>query len=208
MPAGREGNRYAVRLDRRSFGIERWDRRRRNDQAVTRLVTSARRPAVRIDEFEVLPRVLRGMGEVSFRYAVERGHLVWILVEGEPPRLLGGHPADGLLTGQGRLRVRESGPVTLVARDSAGRFVYRTIPVTNTFRPHRAWAPDAGDDTGAIVAVRVVGPDDAEAPVDPVVLGVLERRIASIGWAPEGSPDPFAPHRPRRGENVLNPAAR
>ncbi|GAB4375743.1 MAG: hypothetical protein Kow0062_15160 [Acidobacteriota bacterium] len=208
VPLTKVGDRFAARLDRRAFRLDRWDRRRRNDQRIAAAPDPGRAGAVRIAEFEVLPRVLRGMGEVTFRYTVEHGHLVWILAEGEPARLLGGHPADGLLAGQGRLKIRDSGPVTLVARDRDGRFVYRTVPVTNTYRPHRAWAPESGDDRGAIIAARPLEAGAGEAPVDPVVLEVLERRIAALGWAPEGSPDPFAPRKPARKENVLNPAGR
>jgi len=183
-----EGEEIAARLDRSLPGYAAWDGDPSNDQLVTTLKTSTPgRSTLRIAKWDVRPRILHGMGEVQFRFTVEGAHLAWLLSENEEePRLVAGHPADGLLSGKGTIKIRESGPLTLVARNSLGAFVYETIPVLNSYEPPKnAWhqAPAAGVDAEA--TARILDPGVYDEDDNRIILDNLAAYLAAKDWAVE-----------------------
>ncbi|MDQ7006322.1 MAG: hypothetical protein Q9Q40_03750 [Acidobacteriota bacterium] len=207
-----EGEEIAARLDRSLPGYAAWDGDPSNDQLVTRLrTTTPGRSTLRIAKWDVRPRILHGMGEVQFRFTVEGAHLAWLLSENEKePRLVAGHPADGLLSGNGTIKIRESGPLTLVARNSLGAFVYETIPVLNSYEPpQNAWhqAPAAAVDAEA--TARILDPGVYDEDDNRIILDNLASYLAAKDWAVElerlrrlGEEDKPLP------ASVLNPKAR
>ncbi|RMG44120.1 MAG: hypothetical protein D6718_10685 [Acidobacteria bacterium] len=180
-----EGDRIEARLDRQWEDLAEWDGDPSNDRAETEYRTFPPGGApLRIASWNVRPRILHGMGEVQFDFTVEGAHLVWLLVEGKPPRLLAGHPADGLVSGRGTERITSSGPVTLVARNSLGAFVYEAIPVLNSYRPRRPRWDDAGAAPSSdVVLAKVLEAGVYEIPADEIVLGRLSSYLAARDWA-------------------------
>lgn len=125
-----EGAILEAELARNVPGFAGWDKVVADDrrEVVLRTLTEET-GTLRITEWSLQPVMLPRGGEVVFRFAVEGAHLVWLLTEEKDPRLLAGNPADGLLEGRGRVNVLATGPVTLIARNSLGVYVYRAAPV-------------------------------------------------------------------------------
>ncbi len=218
LPGGalKEGDVLRARLDREFEPYDEWDGEPTNDERTVRVRTiPASGQVLRVATFDVQPRILHGLGDAQFRFTVEGGHLAWLLIEGEEPRLLAGHPADGIVSGSSTVRIRKSGPVTLVARNSLGAFVYVTIPVLNTFdRPATSWGtePSPAGDTeprpgqAAILPVGVYDVDENLA-----VLSNLSAHLASRDWASSLEELRRADERRReqpKPANALNPARR
>ncbi len=209
--AVKEGETLEAALDREVPEFARWDSDPSDD---TRTVTVRTVPEdgtmLRIARFEVSPRILQGMGEVRVRFSVEGAHLVWLIGAGKTPRLLGGHPADGLLEGKTTVRVRRSGPLTLVARNSLGAFVYQTVPVLNTYSPPRkpGWVKKSAQELDGTARARILDAGVYDVDSDHVILENLREYLAAKDWAREyemlrrqhdrGRPVPAS---------VLNPAA-
>jgi hypothetical protein len=125
-----EGAILEAELARGVPGFAAWDKVAADDrrEVVLRTLTEET-GTLRITEWSLQPVMLPRGGEVTFRFAVEGAHLVWLMSEEKTPRLLAGNPADGLLEGRGRVNVMVTGPVTLIARNSLGVYVYRAAPV-------------------------------------------------------------------------------
>jgi len=207
-----EGQTVTAWLDRRWEGLGDWDADPDDDRAETeaRSFPPGGEP-LRIVRWEVRPRILHGMGEVQFRFTVEGAHLVWLLAEGHEPRLLAGHPADGLVSGNGTERITTSGPVTLVARNSIGAFVYQTIPVLNSYRPRRPhWSKRDGAIAHDVVVARLLEPGVVEVSEDELVLGRLSEYLSARDWA--SALDQLRRLDERRAKpqpaSVLNPESR
>lgn len=208
---------FVAQLDREFHAMNAFDGNREDDEARTPLDQIAGAP--RIERFDVLPRVLQGMGEVRYHYSIERGHLVWLVGENGEPRLIAGHPSNGLLSGDGRLRVRTTGPITIVARDVEGAFVYATIPVTNLHSEKtNAWAhepPPPSEEESAVAEPRDTSLERVDARPwtedssagDLVVLESLVEYLETRSWAWASPPlRPELIHRARpKPANALNP---
>ena len=136
-----EGAILEVELARNVPGFADWDKVPADDrrEVVLRTLTEET-GTLRITEWSLQPVMLPRGGEVSFRFAVEGAHLVWLMSEEKTPRLLAGNPADGLLEGGGRVNVLSTGPVTLIARNSLGVYVYRAAPVFVSGTAGELWA--------------------------------------------------------------------
>jgi hypothetical protein len=195
----------------RDDALDEWDVDETNDRVelpASALSLSGDVP-LRVASFEVRPHVLQGMGEVRYSFTVEKGHLAWLLVQDEDPMLVGGHPDDGLLTGSGKVRIRESGPVTIVARDTTGEFVYRTVMVTNVYEPARKrW--DAGEPGGdgvmTWVSASVLDSDEAPASVEEVMMAHLRSLLSRQPQEPARTrPLDLGPRVVERPTNVANP---
>ena len=207
-----EGEVVTAALDRGLPGFDGWDGDPSNDRMTSSLRTVAGgHNVLRISKWDVRPRILHGMGEVQFGFTVEGAHLAWLLSNSEEqPRLVAGHPADGLLSGKGSIKIRESGPLTLVARNSLGAFVYETIPVLNSYEPprpswHRASAANVYDEATA----RILDPGVYDEDDNKIILENLASYLAAKDWAVEleqlrrlGEQDRPIP------ASVLNPKAR
>ncbi len=207
-----EGEEIRAVLDRSIESFDIWDGDPGNDEraAALRTIPVGDDP-LRIATWDVQPRILHGMGEIQFRFTVEGAHLVWLLSDAEEePRLVAGHPADGLLPGQGTVRIRNSGPLTLVARNTLGAFVYQTIPVLNSYQPPQpSWVDKAVSGPGSEAVARILAPGVYEEDDNVVILANLESYLKSKDWVVElerlrrlGEDD-----RPRPA-SVLNPKAR
>ena len=207
-----EGESIIAVLDRSIESFDIWDGEAGNDRRSAALRTMPGGGHVlRVASWEVRPRILHGMGEVQFRFTVEGAHLVWLLSQEEDePRLIAGHPADGLLTGKGLVRVRSSGPLTLVARNSLGAFVYETIPVLNSYQqPKPSWVQSPVDSIDDAAVARVLDPGVYEEDDNEIILKNLRLYLGTKNWAVElerlrrlGESDRPMP------ANVLNPKAR
>lgn len=199
---------------RRSGALGAWDNDPSDDvRSIALRTTPERGNLLRIAQWRLFPTILSGAGDVQFEFTVEGAHLVWVLTpELTNPRLLAGHPADGVLTGKGRERIRISGPVTLVARNSLGAFVYHTVPVVHPYAPvKKTWTettPGDAPQAGAIAQVLDAGVYDV--PEDQVVLNYLTAYLAAKDWGAEisrlrqqaeGEPDPLP-------ASALNPKAK
>ncbi|GEM_PF-4478810 len=208
-----EGDTLTVTLARDFAGFAGWDNDPSDDRRSAELKTIPDGGAVlRIAKWDVRPRVMAGMGEAQFQFTVEGAHLVWLLPSGPDakPRLLAGHPADGILTGKGRIRIRQSGPVTLVSRNSLGAFVYETIPVQNTYsRPEaHQWLRAPSQEVDGVATAVIFEPGVYEDDADEAVLQALNTYLASKDWAAEiqRMQRPGEEERPRPA-SVLNPEA-
>lgn len=204
-------SRITAKIDRAAEGLDTWDADVANDRVEEAIVAGdkAKQP-VRIAIYDVQPHVIQGAGEVRFEFTVEAAHLVWLIVQNEEPRLVAGHPEDGVLTGQGRLTIRDSGPITLVARDLGGSYVYRTVPITNAYRTAQPdWSqPQAGKDAG-LGTLSAFAESNSEAEADPVVLAGLKNYIAGKRWNDRGlAPLDLSGERKRDPGTAINPAAR
>lgn len=210
-----QGESLLAVLDRSQEAFDEWDGDASDDSraAIMRTRTGTR-GSLRIASWDVRPRILHGMGEVQFSFTVEGGHLVWVMSQqDEEPRLVGGHPADGLLSGKGTLRIRESGPVTLVARNSLGGFVYAAIPVLNSYEaPKPFWGSEVeASEVDGYVTPRILDPGVYEDDDDQVILKSIRSYLADKSWKAaleelrrqdrEGGNEP-------RPASVLNPRAR
>lgn len=139
-----EGAILEAELARSVPGFAAWDKVPADDrrEVVLRTLTEET-GTLRITDWSLRPVMLPRGGEVSFRFAVEGAHLVWLMFEDRPPRLLAGNPADGLLEGGGRVNVTATGPVTLIARNSLGVYVFRAAPVFVSGTAGELWAAAA-----------------------------------------------------------------
>lgn len=212
-----EGDLVEAKFDRRGLKeFAKWDGDQSNDvaTAVVETIVPGESP-LRIAEWSVRPRVLHGKGEVQFRFSVEGAHLAWLLVEGEEPRLLAGHPADGLISGASTAHVKQSGPVTIVARNSLGAFVYAAIPVLNTYDPPKpVWIEMTGqgaDEPDELV--EVLEPGVYEVDDNNRVLKILGADLSRRDWTRALSDldlvgDDLDHRPPPIPANVLNPKAR
>ena len=181
-----QGDSLLAALDRSQETFDEWDGDRSDDtRAAIMRTRTGTRGSLRIASWDVRPRILHGMGEVQFSFTVESGHLVWVMsAEDDEPRLVGGHPADGLLSGQGTLRIRESGPITIVARNSLGGYVYAAIPVLNSYESVK---PFWGSETSAAevdgyVTPRILDPGVYEDDDDQVILKNIRTYLAGKNW--------------------------
>ncbi|MBP7147762.1 MAG: hypothetical protein KBD01_09470 [Acidobacteria bacterium] len=206
-----EGEALEAALDRSVPGFAKWDKNQADDVRGTNVRSVPEEgQLLRVAQWELRPMVLQGTGEVNFRFTVEGAHLVWLLSGDKPPRLLAGHPADGVLTGQGRLQVRESGPVTIVARNSLGAFVYQAVPILNTYQPGKVeWLAGEAQQVDGEATARILdaGVYDVEEE-DGIVLSNIQSYLAAKEWAAflkkrsgEDRPDPVP-------AGVLNPKAK
>jgi len=162
-----EGAVLVASLARSVPGFAEWDKVPLDDtrHVVLRTLTDET-GTLRIRDWVLDPVMVSPGGEVGFRFAVDGAHLVWVMTDEKSPRLLAGHPADGLLEGAGRIPASRSGPVTLIARNSLGIYVYRAAPVLVTGSGGSGW-----------VATQVPVPtgEAAARPLDPGVYDVHEQ---------------------------------
>jgi len=210
--AVKEGETLEATLDREVPDFAAWDTDPSDDTRTVQLRTVPENGTVlRIARFEVSPRILQGMGEVRVRFSVEGAHLVWLLGAGKEPRLLGGHPADGLLEGRTTVRVRRSGPLTLVARNSLGAFVYQTVPVLNTYSPPKkpSWVKKTAQELDGKARAKILDAGVYDVDADRVILDNLRDYLAAKDWAKEYE---MLRRRQDQGKpvpaSVLNPEAR
>ena len=206
------GDVFEALLDRTAGDFGTWDGDPGDDgrRYSVRTITEGGQ-VLRLAQFDVAPQLFQGATEVQFRFQVEGGHLVWLLAEDRPPRLLAGHPADGLLVGKGRERIISSSPLTLVARDSFGSFVYQTIPVFNTYeQPSVEEARLPEERSESKVAMKVLEPGIYDVDEDQVILEKLRVHLAAKDWAQALQQLRDAPHqRPApRPASALNPKTR
>jgi hypothetical protein len=178
----------------RSGSLGTWDRDAKDDtrQVVLR-TTPERGNILRIAEWKLFPTILSGPTDVQFSFTVEGAHLVWVMTPDSTPRLLAGHPADGVLVGKGKERVKQTGPVTVIARNSLGAFVYQTIPVVNPYTevkpkwteapPQNANGTQPANAGAALAQVLDAGVYDVDE--DTVVLDYLARYLQAKDWAAE-----------------------
>ena len=183
-----EGEPITVRLDRSEQPYDAWDGDSANDErsAVVNTIPASGQ-LLRIARWDVQPRIVHGMSDAQFRFSVEGAHLAWLLVSGEEPKLLAGHPADGLISGNSKFRVTRSGPVTLVARNSLGAFVYETIPVLNTYdRAGPDWKLDdeeGAHEQSAETPAAVLPPGVYDVDENHSILADITAHLAESDWA-------------------------
>ncbi len=183
-----EGESVLAALDRSIESFDAWDGDASNDKRAAMLRTlPGGRNVLRIAGWDIRPRILHGMGEVQFSFTVEGAHLVWLLSQEEKePRLVAGHPADGLLAGKGLVKVRSSGPLTLVARNSLGAFVYETIPVLNSYQaPRPSWIESPALTPDGAAVARVLDPGVYDEDDNQVILQNLLLYLETKDWAVE-----------------------
>ncbi len=182
-----EGESVTARLDRSDSSFHEWDGEAANDERTSVVNTiPAGGQVLRIARWDVQPRIVHGRADAQFRFSIEGAHLAWLLVQGEDPKLLAGHPSDGLISGRSKVRVTRSGPVTLVARNSLGAFVYETIPVLNTYDDARPdWSEGAEtiqeDDGGTMAAVLPLGVYDVDE--NESILEDITAHLSQSDWA-------------------------
>lgn len=199
---------------RRTGTLASWDRDSSDDmRSVVLRTTPERGNVLRIADWKLFPTILTGANEVQFEFTVEGSHLVWVLTPDAPgPRLLAGHPADGVLTGKGKERVKTSGPVTLVARNSLGAYVYQAVPVVHPYAAVKKTWQEAPKSDSAVVAAKaeILDAGVYDVPEDQVVLDEINAYLSAKDWAAEikrmrlqvdGEPDPLP-------AGVLNPKAK
>ncbi|UCF67557.1 MAG: hypothetical protein JSV80_17630 [Acidobacteriota bacterium] len=179
-----EGAPLRAEIDPEHAGFAEWDGDPGNDvRSVDVRTFPADGSPVRVAEWDVQPRIVHGTGEVQFRFTVEDGHLVWLLVEDQAPRLLAGHPADGIVSGRGSVRIKKSGPVTVIARNSLGAFVYEAIPVLNSYqRATPRWVRLAAESVDDVAKARILEPGVYEIDDDGSVLEHLSQHLAGKDW--------------------------
>lgn len=182
-----QGQTVIAALDRDVESFDQWDGDPTDDArgAIMRTRSGAR-DALRIASWNVRPRILHGMGEIQFDFTVEGGHLVWVSSgESDQPRLVAGHPADGLLSGKGTLRIRESGPITIIARNSLGGFVYAAIPVLNSYEePTPHWGTQAAvANVDGYVTPRILEPGVYEDDDNDIVLQSIRNYLEDKDWS-------------------------
>lgn len=165
--AALEGAVLEATLARDLSGFAEWDKVPVDDarQVVLRTLTDET-GTLRIREWVLDPVMLSAAGEVNFRFAVDGAHLVWVMTDERDPRLLAGHPADGTLEGRGRITASRSGPITLIARNSLGVYVYRAAPVL---------VSDSRDGGWIAAQVPVPAGQAAARMLDPGVYDVYEQ---------------------------------
>jgi hypothetical protein len=210
-----EGEVIAARLDRSLDDYDDWDGDPTDDARSTRIRTILPGGHVlRIASWDVQPRILHGRSQAQFNFTVEGGHLAWLLVAGEAPKLLAGHPADGLMTGRSSVLIERSGPVTLVARNSLGAFVYETIPVLNTYEEAAIdWGDEPADDgvVSGAPRVSVLAEGVYEVDENEVILDHLGEYLSRRDWTRALGELRQAAGRARiqpEPANALNPARR
>jgi hypothetical protein len=208
-----QGEVFEAVLNRGVADFDRWDTDPSNDTTTTEVRTIAEGGQVlRLVSFDLVPQTIQGASDVQFRFQVEGAHLVWLLAEDRPPRLLAGHPSDGLLQGKGRERLTASGPVVLVARNSFGSFVYLTIPVVNAYQevaPEWTRVPPQLIDGAA--TMKVLDPGVYDVDEDAAILQGLRAYLSSKDWL--AAVDRIREEQRRSGgtvtpASVLNPKAR
>lgn len=204
----KQGDVFEAVLNRSIGNFAKWDTDPSDDRRTYEIRTIAERgQALRLVRFDLDPLTIQGSSEVQFRFQVEGAHLVWLLAGDEPPRLLAGHPADGLLQGKGKQRLSKSGPVTLVARNSFGSYIYQTVPVRNVYdQDTTLWSKVTPQQADDVPVMKVLDPGVYDVDEDVVILENLRQYLASKDWAlAVRERDERA--RPRE-TNVLNPKAR
>ena len=184
-----EGAVLEAELARSVPGFAAWDKVAADDrrEVVLRTLTEET-GTLRITEWMLEPVMLPRGGEVNFRFAVEGAHLVWLMSQDKTPRLLAGNPADGLLEGRGRVNVMATGPVTLVARNSLGVYVYRAAPVFVS--------GTAGGELWAAAQVPTVSGQAAARTLEPGIYDIYEQDqllLESIRAFQRGLPPPETP---------------
>ncbi len=184
-----EGAILEAELARGVPGFAAWDKVAADDrrEVVLRTLTDET-GTLRITEWDLQPVMLPRGGEVAFRFAVEGAHLVWLMTQERNPRLLAGNPADGKLEGRGRVNVLATGPVTLIARNSLGVYVYRAAPVFVS--------GTAGGELWAAAQVPTAAGQAAARTLEPGVYDIYEQDqllLESIRAFQRGLPPPEAP---------------
>lgn len=209
----RQGQVFEATLDRSTADFGTWDADPNDDRRAHEVRTIAEgNQVLRLVSFELVPNTIQGSSPVNFRFQVEGAHLVWLLAEDKPPRLLAGHPSDGLLNGKGKENLSTSGPVTLVARNSFGAFVYQTIPVVNTYEPTMpAWARVPAEQVDGYQTMKVLDPGVYDVDEDLVILDRLRAYLGSKDWA--AAVEQMRAAKERENEkpapaSVLNPRTR
>ncbi len=209
----RQGDVVEAVLNRGVADFDRWDTDPSNDTRTSEVRTIAEGGQVlRLVTFDLVPQTIQGTSDVQFRFQVEGGHLVWLLAEDRPPRLLAGHPSDGLLQGKGRERLTTSGPVVLVARNSFGSFVYQTIPVVNAYQEVApAWTRVPPQEVDGAATMKVLDPGVYDVDEDAAILAGLRAYLSSKDWL--AAVDRIREQQRRGGgkpqpASVLNPKAR
>ncbi len=210
--AVRQGEVYEASLNRSVGDFAAWDSDPSDDRRTyeVRTVTEGGQ-VLRLAGFDVMPQTIQGVAEVQFRFQVEGAHLVWLLAEDRPPRLLGGHPSDGLLQGKGKERISTSGPLTLVARNSYGSYVYQTIPIINSYQQVAPdWLRVPPQEVDGSATMKVLDPGVYDIDEDQVILDHLKEYLAAKDWQiaiqhlRTVTPDNDRP----QPASVLNPKAR
>lgn len=208
----KQGDTFEAMLNRGVADFGSWDQDESNDRRTAEIRTiSEGGEMLRLVSFEIVPTTIRGTSDVQFRFQIEGAHLVWLLAEDRPPRLLAGHPADGLLQGKGRERISASGPVTLVARNSFGSFVYKTIPVINAYQePAPEWTRVLPQEVDGVATMKVLDPGVYDIDADAEILQGLRTYLATKEWlAPlDRLREHQAPSDVPQPASVLNPRAR
>jgi hypothetical protein len=209
-----QGDSLVAVLDRSDETFDAWDGDVGDDSRTAMMRTrTGSRGSLRVASWEVRPRILHGMGEVQFSFTVEGAHLVWVMTEQEDqPRLVAGHPADGLLSGKGTLRIRDSGPITIVARNSLGGFVYAAIPVLNSYQaPKPSWGRETpAAEVDGYVTPRILDPGVYEDDDNEIVLQSIRTYLEAKNWtaALERLRRLDQQDEEPRPASVLNPRAR
>jgi hypothetical protein len=181
-----------ARLDRSLDGFANWDRDPADDERSTRVRTTLPGASpLEITAWEVSPREIFGQAEIHFRFDVAGAYLAWLLTA-DSDLLVAGHPADGVLAGRGSVVLQRSGPVTLVARNALGAFVYESVTVREVggerpgeLQPVRPQVTARDRLFEARILEAGVFDDDENA----AVLGYLRRSLAAEpGASPPGQP--------------------
>jgi hypothetical protein len=207
----KHGDVFEAALNRSVGDFNSWDADPTDDRRTYEVRTIGEgNQVLRLAEFQVVPQTIQGVSEVQFRFQVDGAHLVWLLAEDRPPRLLAGHPADGPLQGKGKERLSTSGPLILVARNSFGSFVYQTIPVINTYQQAAYnWSRVPPQAVDGSQTMKVLDPGVYDVDEDQVILEHLRAYLASKDWnaAVERLRNTMDSDRPQPA-SVLNPKAR
>ncbi len=203
----KQGDVFEAYLNRQYGDLNKWDTDPSDDRRTYEVRTIAEGGQVlRVANFDLSPTTVPGAGDVNFRFQVEGAHLVWLLAENRPPRLLGGYPSDGLLQGRGKERIASSGPVTLVARNSFGSYVYQTVPVANMYQQaDNVFSKVPPQEVDGRAVMRVLDPGVFDIDEDQVILENLRNYLSTKDWRVFDRPQ--QDNRPR-GAGVLNPKAR
>lgn len=181
--AALHGDVFEAVLNRSVDDFGAWDAKPEDDRRtlLVRAITEGGE-VLQLDSFDVGPSRFQGPTDVYFRFRIEGAHLAWLLVGDRPPRLLAGHPADALLTGNGRERINTSTPLVLVARNSFGAYIYQTYAVFNAEQqPAPAPAPPPEPPVEATLSVLEPGMFDVDE--DEVILEKIRSHLASRDWA-------------------------
>ncbi len=209
----RQGDVFEAVLNRSVGDFNSWDTDQADDRRSTEVRTIGEgNQVLRLATFDVVPQQIQGVADVQFRFQVEGAHLVWLLTEDNPPRLLAGHPSDGPLQGRGKERITNSGPLTIVARNSFGSYVYQTIPVINTYQQAAPkWAQVPAQSVDGSATMKVLDPGVYDVDEDQVILEHLRSYLAAKDWNAALERLRQLPGPPNDGPqpaSVLNPKAR